>query len=59
VDSTNIRPIAICVFHSEGRILVSRGYDSVKDSVYYRPFGGASNLGSAAETPSFAKYGKN
>ena len=45
MDSTNIRPIAICVFHSEGRILVSRGYDSVKDSVYYRPLGGGIEFG--------------
>lgn len=40
-----IRPIAICVFWHNGRILVSRGRDPVKDEVFYRPLGGGIKFG--------------
>jgi 8-oxo-dGTP pyrophosphatase MutT (NUDIX family) len=35
-----IRVIAICVFRREESILVFAGYDSVKETYYYRPLGG-------------------
>jgi NADH pyrophosphatase NudC (nudix superfamily) len=35
-----IRPIVICVFKHEGKILVCEGYDKVKNEIYYRPLGG-------------------
>ncbi len=36
-----LRVIAICVFRRDESILVFDGYDSVKETYYYRPFGGA------------------
>ncbi len=36
----HIRVIAICVFRREESILVFDGYDSVKETYYYRPLGG-------------------
>jgi 8-oxo-dGTP pyrophosphatase MutT (NUDIX family) len=46
-----IRPLAICVFRHQDRILVSQGYDSVKDEYFYRPLGGGIEFGeSSVET---------
>lgn len=35
-----IRPIALCVFQHEGRILVYEGHDSVTRTHFFRPLGG-------------------
>ena len=43
-----VRPVAICVFHHRGRILVARGYDDVKDQRFYRPLGGEIEFGESA-----------
>lgn len=40
-----VRPIAICVFRNEGRILVAEGVDPVKEQVFYRPLGGGVEFG--------------
>ncbi|MBI5666966.1 MAG: NUDIX hydrolase [Chloroflexi bacterium] len=40
-----IRPLAICVFSREGRILAAEGYDAVKQEVFYRPLGGRIEFG--------------
>lgn len=40
-----IRPIAICVFRHQNRILVFEGYDSVKKEIFYRPLGGSIEFG--------------
>ena len=40
-----IRPLAICLFRKDGRILVAEGYDPVKDHTFYRPLGGAIEFG--------------
>jgi 8-oxo-dGTP pyrophosphatase MutT (NUDIX family) len=40
-----IRPLAICVFRNQDRILVNQGYDSVKDQYFYRPLGGGIEFG--------------
>lgn len=40
-----IRPLAICVFHHNGRILAAEGYDPVKGQTFYRPLGGAIEFG--------------
>ena len=46
-----IRPIAICVFRNNDRILVAEGYDHVKDEYFYRPLGGGIEFGeTSAET---------
>ena len=46
-----IRPIAICVFQHDGRILAGRFYDPQRDLVFYRPLGGGIEFGeSSADT---------
>lgn len=40
-----IRPIAICVFRNDGRILVAEGRDPLKRQTFYRPLGGAIEFG--------------
>ncbi len=40
-----IRPLAICIFRNNNRILVNQGYDSVKDEYFYRPLGGGIEFG--------------
>ncbi|MBD0335559.1 MAG: NUDIX hydrolase [Cyanobacteria bacterium Co-bin13] len=35
-----MRAIAICLFRHQGRILVSEGFDSVKQETFFRPLGG-------------------
>ncbi|NET11216.1 MAG: NUDIX hydrolase [Merismopedia sp. SIO2A8] len=40
-----IRPIAICVFQHNDRILVHQGYDNVKQESFYRPLGGGIDVG--------------
>ena len=43
-----IRPLAICVFQKNDKILVAKGYDSVKDEYFYRPLGGGIKFGEPA-----------
>ena len=45
----HIRPIALCVFMNNNRILVFEGYDSVKNETYYRPLGGGIEFGESGE----------
>lgn len=40
-----IRPIAICVFQHQNKILVFEAYDTVKNEVFYRPLGGSIEFG--------------
>ena len=40
-----IRPVALCVFHHDKRILVFEGYDKAKDEIFYRPLGGGIEFG--------------
>jgi len=40
-----IRPIAICVFRYQNRILVFEAYDRVKNEIFYRPLGGGIEFG--------------
>jgi len=40
-----IKPLAICVFRRGGKIFLARGYDSVRDQVFYRPIGGRIEFG--------------
>ena len=44
-----IRPIAICVFRNQDRILVFEGFDKVKNETFYRPLGGGVEFGETAE----------
>ena len=40
MQPSTIRVISICLFTREDRILVFEGYDTVKETPYYRPLGG-------------------
>lgn len=40
-----IRPLAICVFSHQDKILVFEGYDPAKDEIFYRPLGGGIEFG--------------
>ncbi len=48
-EKKQIRPIAICLFRKNGRILVAEGYDSVKGETFYRPLGGGIEFGERSE----------
>ena len=48
VTAGRLRPIAICVFRHNDRILVDKGHDVVKGNSYYRPLGGAIEFGERA-----------
>jgi len=45
----HIRPIALCVFKNNNRILVFEGHDSIKHETYYRPLGGGIEFGESGE----------
>lgn len=46
-----IRPIAICVFHHDGRILAAEYREPVSERPFYRPLGGSIEFGeTSAET---------
>ena len=47
--SNKIRPLAICIFLHQGRILVSEGYDGVKGELFYRPLGGQIEFGERSD----------
>ncbi len=40
-----VRPLAICVFQNNHRILVSEGFDTFKKQHFYRPLGGRIEFG--------------
>jgi len=44
-----VRPLAICVFHNDERILVVEGFDPVKGQTFYRPLGGGIEFGERSE----------
>ena len=43
-----IRPLAICVFRHNDRILVHQGYDELKKEYFYRPLGGGIEFGESS-----------
>ncbi len=45
----NIRAIALCIFHSEGRILVNESFDPVKKRRFCRPLGGGIEFGETSK----------
>jgi 8-oxo-dGTP pyrophosphatase MutT (NUDIX family) len=49
MDTTRIRPISICLFRDGDRILVSEGFDKVKQNYYYRPLGGGIEYGETSQ----------
>ena len=49
MKKNKIRPLAICVFRNNNRILVAEGYDPVKKDAFYRPLGGGIEFGEKSE----------
>lgn len=49
MKKNRIRPLAICVFLKNNRILVAEGYDPVKQQTFYRPLGGGIEFGEKSE----------
>ena len=45
----HIRPIVICLFHNDGKILVSEERDPTKSETFYRPLGGGIEFGEHSE----------
>ena len=45
MKKNRIRPLAICVFRNNNRILVHQGYDQLKNEYFYRPLGGGIEFG--------------
>ncbi|NEQ98694.1 MAG: NUDIX hydrolase [Cyanothece sp. SIO2G6] len=43
-----IRPIAICLFRHQDKILVHQGFDPVKQAYFYRPLGGGIDFGESS-----------
>jgi len=46
----HIRPIAICLFHHNGKILVSEEHDPSNGKIFYRPLGGGIEFGEDSQT---------
>lgn len=44
-----IRPLVICIFKHNTKILVCEGTDSVKNEIFYRPVGGMIEFGEKTE----------
>jgi 8-oxo-dGTP pyrophosphatase MutT (NUDIX family) len=40
-----VRPLALALIWHEGRLLLSEGYDSIKNQTFYRPLGGRIEFG--------------
>lgn len=45
MSENRFRPLALCVFHHNGKILVNRFIDPVTQEVFYRPLGGGIDFG--------------
>jgi ADP-ribose pyrophosphatase YjhB (NUDIX family) len=48
MSKQRIRPLAICVFSHDGKILATESVDSVKGETFYRPLGGRIEFGETA-----------
>lgn len=44
-----IRPIAICIFRNQNKILVTQAFEPIKNQVFYRPVGGGIEFGEKSE----------
>lgn len=45
MPTPSIRPLALCIFHHQGRILVNEAHDPVKNQRFCRPLGGGIEFG--------------
>lgn len=48
MNGKSVRPLALCVFRKNDSILVGEGHDRVKKETFYRPLGGAIEVGEYA-----------
>lgn len=44
-----VRPVALCVFRGDDRILVLEGYDPTREQTFYRPLGGGIEFGERSQ----------
>jgi len=44
-STQRVRPLALGIFWQADRIFVTKGYDAVKDQIFYRPLGGGIEFG--------------
>jgi len=49
MSSLSIRPLALCIFHHSGRILVNEAHDPVKNLRFCRPLGGGIEFGETSQ----------
>lgn len=49
MSGREIRPIVICLFYYNNKILVFEGFDKVKNEFFYRPLGGGIEFGEYGE----------
>lgn len=49
MQTSRIRPLALCVFRHGDRILIAEGYDTVKGQAFYRPLGGGIEFGETSQ----------
>lgn len=54
-----IHPLALCIFHHQGKILVNQFHDTDENRMLFRPIGGGIELVKEATTRSSAKCRKN
>lgn len=45
MSEQRIRPLALCIFHHHGKILVNQFYDAIKQQMFFRPVGGGIEFG--------------
>ncbi len=45
MTARRIRPLAICIFHRDGKILINEAYDPVTGKPFLRPIGGGIEFG--------------
>ncbi|MEZ4517114.1 MAG: hypothetical protein R3C44_09860 [Chloroflexota bacterium] len=59
MNPNHIRPIAICLFSHNGRVLAAEGYDPIKQQTFYRPLGGTIEFGETSAKRLRANWMKN
>jgi 8-oxo-dGTP pyrophosphatase MutT (NUDIX family) len=45
MTTPRIRPLALCIFHHDGKILLSEAHDPIKNRPFFRPIGGGIEFG--------------
>lgn len=45
MTAPRIRPLALCIFHHDGKILVNEAHDPITEKPFFRPIGGGIEFG--------------